>query len=119
MIEPTIGGVLSAVRTLWVCRQMLQSCSTVCPQLIASCIPCMDASAQQLGSHAARLTGVSCPLQVDAEMPVAIFAENKEHALAVGLTKMSTKDIREINKDIGVENVHYLNDGLWKNNTFV
>lgn len=60
-----------------------------------------------------------CPLQVDAEMPVAIFAENKEHALAVGLTKMSTKDIREINKDIGVENVHYLNDGLWKNNIFV
>ena len=79
----------------------------------------MDASAQQLGGHAARLTGVYCPLQVDAEMPVAIFAENKEHALAVGLTKMSTNDIREINKDIGVENVHYLNDGLWKNTTFV
>ena len=59
-----------------------------------------------------------CMLQVDAESPVAIFAENKEHAIAVGLTKMSTKDIREINKDIGVENVHYLNDGLWKNNTF-
>ena len=57
-------------------------------------------------------------LQVDAEAPVAIFAENKEYAIAVGLTKMSTKDIREINKDIGVENVHYLNDGLWKNNTF-
>ena len=56
---------------------------------------------------------------MDAEAPVAIFAENKEYAIAVGLTKMSTKDIREINKDIGVENVHYLNDGLWKNNTFV
>ena len=59
------------------------------------------------------------PVQVDAESPVAIFAENKDHAIAVGLTKMSTKDIREINKDIGVENVHYLNDGLWKNNKFV
>ena len=29
---------------------------------------------------------------------------------------MSTEDIRTINKDVGVENVHYLNDGLWKNN---
>jgi PUA domain protein len=56
---------------------------------------------------------------VDAESPVAIYAEGKEHAMAVGLTKMSTKDIREVNKGVGVENVHYLNDGLWKNNKFV
>lgn len=26
---------------------------------------------------------------------MAIYAEGKEHALAVGVTKMSTKDIRE------------------------
>ncbi|CAK0773268.1 hypothetical protein CVIRNUC_004047 [Coccomyxa viridis] len=63
--------------------------------------------------------GATMHNEVDAESPVAIFAENKDHAIAVGLTKMSTKDIREINKDIGVENVHYLNDGLWKNNKFV
>ena len=67
----------------------------------------------------ASVSSAPLPLQVDAESPVAIFAENKDHAIAVGLTKMSTKDIREINKDIGVENVHYLNDGLWKNNKFV
>ena len=54
--------------------------------------------------------------EVDAGAPVAIYAEKKEHALAVGLTKMSTEDIRSINKDIGVEMVHYLNDGLWKQN---
>ncbi|CAA6654313.1 unnamed protein product [Spirodela intermedia] len=46
--------------------------------------------------------------------PVAIMAEGKEHALAIGFTKMSAKDIRTINKGIAVDNMHYLNDGLWK-----
>ncbi|AQK91305.1 pseudouridine synthase and archaeosine transglycosylase (PUA) domain-containing protein [Zea mays] len=44
----------------------------------------------------------------------AIMAEGKQHALAIGYTKMSAKDIRTINKGIGVDNMHYLNDGLWK-----
>jgi len=44
---------------------------------------------------------------------VAIMAEGKEHAIAVGLTTMSTQDIASINKGIGVDNIHYLNDGLW------
>lgn len=44
---------------------------------------------------------------------VAIFAEGKEHPLAVGRTAMSTADIASKNKGIGVENYHYLNDGLW------
>ena len=52
------------------------------------------------------------------EAPVAIYAEGKEHATAVGLTKMSTADIRSVNKGIGVETVHYLNDGLWKTKSF-
>jgi PUA domain protein len=34
--------------------------------------------------------------------------------MAVGLTKLSTADIRAVGKGIGVENIHYLNDGLWK-----
>jgi len=42
-----------------------------------------------------------------------IFAEGKEHALAIGVTLMSTEDIRTSNKGIAVENTHYLNDGLW------
>lgn len=45
---------------------------------------------------------------------VAVMAEGKQHALAVGMTAMSTEDIAKVNKGIGVENYHYLNDGLWQ-----
>jgi len=44
---------------------------------------------------------------------VAIMAEGKEHALAVGITALSSEDILKVNKGIGIETVHYLNDGLW------
>lgn len=57
--------------------------------------------------------GASMPAQVPAESPVAIYGEGKEHAMAVGMTKMSTEDMRSINKGIGVDNLHYLTDGLW------
>ena len=50
---------------------------------------------------------------VDEDEPVAIYAEGKTHALAVGITKMSTADIKSVNKGIGVDTVHHLNDGLW------
>jgi len=50
---------------------------------------------------------------VPAESVVAIMAEGKEHALAIGVTTMSTKEIRDTNKGISVENTHYLKDGLW------
>ncbi len=50
---------------------------------------------------------------VDENTVVAIMAEGKEHALAIGKTILSTKEIAEKNKGIGVENYHYLNDGLW------
>ena len=49
---------------------------------------------------------------------MAIYAEGKEHAMAVGITKMSTADMRSVNKGMGVDNLHYLNDGLWKTNRF-
>ncbi|KAK9735479.1 hypothetical protein RND81_04G208200 [Saponaria officinalis] len=52
--------------------------------------------------------------EVDAERPVAIMAEGKQHALAIGFTKMSAKNIKTVNKGIGVDTLHYLNDGLWK-----
>lgn len=48
---------------------------------------------------------------------VAVMAEGKQHALAVGVTAMSTEDISKINKGIGIENCHYLNDGLWQMKT--
>uniref|UniRef100_A0A7S3A8Q9 PUA domain-containing protein n=1 Tax=Rhodosorus marinus TaxID=101924 RepID=A0A7S3A8Q9_9RHOD len=52
--------------------------------------------------------------EVEAGKIVAIHAEGKEHALAVGLTKLSTADIRSINKGIAVEMLHHVNDGLYK-----
>ncbi|CAO3598144.1 unnamed protein product [Absidia cylindrospora] len=45
---------------------------------------------------------------------VSIMAEGKENVLAVGLLKMSTDDIRKVNKGIGCDNIHYLTDTLWK-----
>ena len=53
-------------------------------------------------------------VQVDAMTGVAIYGQDKEHAMAVGLTQMSTADMRALNKGMGVENLHYLNDGLWR-----
>jgi PUA domain protein len=41
----------------------------------------------------------------------AIMAEGKQHALAVGVTTMSTAEIRSVNKGIAVETFHYLGDG--------
>lgn len=52
--------------------------------------------------------------EVEAGEAVAIHAEGKETAMAVGMTNMSTKEMKEVNKGIGVENLHCLNDGLWK-----
>ncbi|OXU27656.1 hypothetical protein TSAR_014526, partial [Trichomalopsis sarcophagae] len=45
---------------------------------------------------------------------VAVMAEGKQHALAVGTTTLSTEDIAKVNKGVGIENCHYLNDGLWQ-----
>mmetsp|Transcript_20584 Transcript_20584/g.49857 ORF Transcript_20584/g.49857 Transcript_20584/m.49857 type:complete len:185 (-) Transcript_20584:74-628(-) len=50
---------------------------------------------------------------IASNTPVAIMAEDKEHALAVGHTQMSSTDIIAQNKGIGVNVVHTLNDGLW------
>lgn len=54
------------------------------------------------------------PEGIEAEQVVTIMAEGKQHALAVGLTKMSGSDMKSINKGIAVETIHYLNDGLWR-----
>lgn len=34
--------------------------------------------------------------------------------MSIGLTKMSTEEMRTMTKGIGVDNLHFLNDGLWK-----
>lgn len=45
---------------------------------------------------------------------VAIYAESKEHAIAVGVTQMSIKDIKVSDKGVAVENLHHVSDDLWK-----
>jgi len=45
---------------------------------------------------------------------VGIFAEGKECAMAVGIMKMTTEQILEVNKGVAIETVHVLNDNFWK-----
>lgn len=52
--------------------------------------------------------------EVEAGTPVAIYAESKEHAIAVGIARMSSAEMRVNDKGIAVENLHYVSDGLWK-----
>ena len=52
--------------------------------------------------------------EVDKDTVVALYIEGKEHAVGLGITKMSTKEIRSINKGIAVDLLHFLNDGFWK-----
>lgn len=47
------------------------------------------------------------------ETPVAIFAQGKEHAVAVGVLQMDTEEIRAKGKGPAVDNVHYLGDDLY------
>eukprot|EP00053_Salpingoeca_punica_P005157 m.52900 g.52900 ORF g.52900 m.52900 type:complete len:185 (-) comp13110_c0_seq2:206-760(-) len=44
---------------------------------------------------------------------VCVMAEGMQHALGLGQMKMSSANVRTINKDVGIINVHFLNDGLW------
>jgi PUA domain protein len=64
-------------------------------------------------------SAADCSVELGEGAPVAIFAEGKEHALATGVTKMSTADIRKINKGVGVGVVHYIGDELWSNDNFL
>lgn len=45
---------------------------------------------------------------------VSIFSEGKQHPVAIGQCKMSTEDIKKVNKGIGIDNLHYIGDGLYK-----
>jgi len=57
--------------------------------------------------------GGNCDADVAEGQYVAVMLEGKKHAASIGLTKMSTADIKKINKDVAVDNIHFLNDGLW------
>jgi len=45
--------------------------------------------------------------------PVAIHAEGKESAAGIGLTKLSSEEIKSVNKGIGIELITHLGDDLW------
>ena len=48
-----------------------------------------------------------------AKTVVAIFAEDKETPIAVGITTISTDEMKAGAKGEGVANIHYMGDGLW------
>jgi len=45
--------------------------------------------------------------------PVAVYAQGKEHALAVGTMSMSTEAMRTAGKGTCIEVLHHLDDMLW------
>jgi len=57
--------------------------------------------------------GGSMPVALEEDEPVAIYAEGKQHAMAVGVTKKSTAAIASENKGMAVETCHYIGDGLF------
>ncbi|KAI6213818.1 PUA domain-containing protein [Aphelenchoides besseyi] len=52
--------------------------------------------------------------RIEKDQIVAVMAEGKEHAMAIGQQKMSSDEIRNQNAGAAIDNVHYLNDGLWR-----
>ncbi|KAL8429272.1 hypothetical protein Efla_005549 [Eimeria flavescens] len=51
--------------------------------------------------------------EVPANCVVQIAVEGKQHSCAIGITTMSTADIRRENKGPCIETLTSLNDGLW------
>jgi len=49
----------------------------------------------------------------EAGAAVQVHCEGKENAIAVGTMALSADDVKNVNKGVGIEVAHYLNDGLW------
>ena len=58
--------------------------------------------------------GGALPTELPAGAPVAVYAQGKEHAIAVGTLALSTAEVRALNKGIAIEVLHYAGDDLWK-----
>lgn len=56
--------------------------------------------------------GGMLPETLDIGKVVVVMAEGKEHAVAVGVTKMTAEDMRTKNKGHGVDTAHFLGDWL-------
>lgn len=51
--------------------------------------------------------------EIEAGEVVVVEAEGKEHACMIGILKMGTAEMKEKKKGPGMENGHYVGDGLW------
>lgn len=56
----------------------------------------------------------SADAEIAVNKAVAIFAEGKEHATGIGLTKMTTEEMKRVNKGVGLELITHLGDDLWQ-----
>jgi len=54
------------------------------------------------------------PEAVPADALVSIYCEGKDHAAAVGITKLGTEEIKTTTKGVAVEVATHLGDDLWK-----
>lgn len=52
--------------------------------------------------------------ELEAGDVVVVDAEGKDNACMVGVLKMGSKEMKEKKKGPGIENGHYVGDGLWK-----
>jgi PUA domain protein len=58
--------------------------------------------------------GGKIPEPLEVEVPVQIMGEGKELPLAVGITRLSTNDMKSINNGTAVTTLHSIGDDLWK-----
>jgi len=52
-----------------------------------------------------------------ADTPVQIMAKGKTLPFAIGISKMSAADIKNVDSGVGIEILHTLADGLWNTPT--
>ncbi|KNZ54481.1 hypothetical protein VP01_2936g2 [Puccinia sorghi] len=57
--------------------------------------------------------GARLPDDLAPHTPVAVHAEGKLLPCAIGLSQKSAADIRQQNKGVGLDNLHWLGDDLW------
>jgi malignant T-cell-amplified sequence len=50
---------------------------------------------------------------IPANHAVALHSEGKESATGIGLTKLSSEEIKKVNKGVGVELITHVGDDLW------
>lgn len=57
--------------------------------------------------------GGDLPKGLKVNDPVAVMAEGKEHAMAVGVMLMSSDEILKEKKGEAIQICNFMNDGLW------